>query len=234
MNQKNSFPEKHTDYQGVWIALAIIFLWTINLYTALKVEINYLSPLPYILFLLQIHLYTGLFITAHDAMHHSLAPQNRVLNDTLGRFCTFLYAFFPYQRLFEEHHEHHRYVHTDKDPDYYEGNFWSWYFEFVKHYVSIWQLLCYAISFNLLKLIIPVENLLIFWIAPAIISTFQLFYFGTYLPHKGEHDNKHYSRSQSKNHLWAFMTCYFFGYHYEHHEKPNVPWWKLWRIKEGE
>ncbi len=232
MNEQKNLQGLHTDYQGVWISLLIIFLWNFNLYIGLQLEINYWSPIPYLLFLLQIHLYTGLFITAHDAMHHSLAPKNKKLNDTIGRICTFLYAFFSYRRLFEEHHEHHRYVHTDKDPDYYDGSFWKWYFQFVKHYVNLWQLLGYAISFNVLKLFLPVENLLIFWIIPAILSTFQLFYFGTYIPHKGEHDNKHHSRSQAQNHLWAFLTCYFFGYHYEHHEKPNVPWWKLWKVKE--
>ncbi|WP_208766779.1 fatty acid desaturase [Nostoc flagelliforme] len=23
------------------------------------------------------------------------------------------------------------------------------------------------------------------------------------------------------------MSCYHFGYHQEHHEYPDVPWWKL-------
>ncbi|MCC5658983.1 fatty acid desaturase [Nostoc sp. XA010] len=23
------------------------------------------------------------------------------------------------------------------------------------------------------------------------------------------------------------MSCYYFGYHQEHHEYPDVPWWKL-------
>lgn len=232
MNTKKVIQNSDASYKGIWIALLVISLWGFNLFLGLQREINYLSVFTYLLFLLQIHLYTGLFITAHDAMHHSLAPKNKWINDGIGKLCTFLYAFFPYQRLFEEHHEHHRFVHTDKDPDYYEGSFWQWYFQFVKHYVSIWQLVCYAISFNILRLFIPIENLLFFWITPAILSTFQLFYFGTFLPHKGEHDNKHHSRSQAQNHLWAFLTCYFFGYHYEHHEKPNVPWWRLWRVKE--
>jgi beta-carotene ketolase (CrtW type) len=35
----------------------------------------------------------------------------------------------------------------------------------------------------------------------------------------------------NKNHLVGFFSCYFFGYHYEHHEFPGTPWWKLWRMK---
>ncbi len=67
---------------------------------------------------------------------------------------------------------------------------------------------------------------------PAGLSTLQLFYFGTYLPHMGEETNAHHSHSQSKNHLWAFISCYFFGYHFEHHDSPGTPWWRLWRVKE--
>ena len=69
---------------------------------------------------------------------------------------------------------------------------------------------------------------------PGILATGQLFYFGTYLPHRGSHskENKHKSRSQKLNHAWAFVTCYFFGYHYEHHASPATPWWKLYQKKE--
>jgi beta-carotene ketolase (CrtW type) len=45
-------------------------------------------------------------------------------------------------------------------------------------------------------------------------------------------DNKQQSRSQRKNHVWAFISCYFFGYHYEHHAQPYLPWWKLPQAKE--
>lgn len=233
MNQKTSTDIIPTKYIGVWIAVGMILLWSLNLAVGLQLEVSVTSPLVCFIFLLQIHLYTGLFITAHDAMHHSILPTNKRINDAIGRICTFLYAFFPYQELFEKHHKHHRFVQTEEDPDYHEGSFWTWYGQFLLQYLTIGQFVAYAITFNVLQLFIPIENLLIFWIAPAILSTFQLFYFGTYLPHKGEHDNPHYSRSQAKNHWWAFLSCYFFGYHYEHHDQPNVPWWRLWRVKEG-
>jgi beta-carotene ketolase (CrtW type) len=89
-----------------------------------------------------------------------------------------------------------------------------------------------AIIYNILKLGLPEQNLIMFWVLPSLLSTLQLFYFGTYLPHKGEHQNIHHSKTQSKNHLWAFLSCYFFGYHYEHHNSPGTPWWKLWIEKE--
>ncbi len=221
-----------THNKGILIASIVVACWLLNLSIALHVKLSWASPITYLLFLLQTHLFTGLFITAHDAMHGTIAPHHKTWNDRIGKLCTFLYAFFPYTTLYTEHHKHHRHVHTDDDPDYYEGNFFVWYLQFVKNYVTVWQFIGYAISFNLLKLYFPTENLIVFWIIPAILSTLQLFYFGTYLPHRGEHDNQHQSRSQSKNHLWAFISCYFFGYHYEHHDKPYVPWWQLWKVKE--
>lgn len=214
------------------VALIIMLLWSVSLVLLLNFEISWSNPLVYIGILLQTHLYTGLFITAHDAMHGLVSP-NRRLNHAIGWICAILFSYNFYWRLFPKHHEHHRFVATDKDPDYHESdNFLIWYFSFAKQYVNIWQILLMAITFNILKLFLPTENLIVFWMLPAILSTFQLFYFGTYLPHRGKSDNEHHSKSQEKNHFWAFISCYFFGYHFEHHDSPGTPWWQLWEEKE--
>ena len=218
---------------GVLIALVIIALWFTSLITGLNLTINYSSVWLYLLILLQTHLYTGLFITAHDAMHGTVS-YNRKVNSFLGHFTALLFSYNFYQRLFPKHHEHHRFVATEKDPDYHNGGFFAWYFSFLKQYISWQQIVLMAITFNLLKLVFPVENLILIWMLPGVLATFQLFYFGTYLPHKGNHmkGNKHFSHSQSKNHIIAFLTCYFFGYHYEHHDSPSTPWWQLYKQKE--
>lgn len=220
-------------HTGVIIAFVIILLWSAALITGLTITVDYTSPWPYLLILVQTHLYTGLFITAHDAMHGTVST-NKKLNSTLGHITALLFSYNFYHRLFPKHHEHHRFVATEKDPDYHEGSFFPWYFSFLKQYISWQQIVLMAITFNLLKLIFPVENLILLWMLPGVLATFQLFYFGTYLPHKGHHSdkNRHFSRSQSKNHLWAFLTCYFFGYHYEHHDSPGTPWWQLYKKKE--
>ena len=176
------------------------------------------------------HLYTGLFITAHDAMHGTVSSSPKV-NFFIGQLCTALYAAFSFDKLYKKHHEHHRHVHSENDPDYYQGNFVSWYIHFMKEYLSIWQILIMALVFNVLKLWVDEINLVLFWVIPSLLSTLQLFYFGTWLPHHGEHDNLHQSRSQNKNHFMAFLSCYFFGYHYEHHDAPGLPWWLLWKAK---
>lgn len=221
--------KRHT---GVLVAGLIIAAWFLLLVFLLRFEINFASPLPYLLALLQMHLYTGLFITAHDAMHGVVSP-NRKVNRWIGTMAGLLFAYNFYPRLLRRHHAHHRHVATDQDPDYHSGSFFPWYFSFLKNYISWWQLLLMAITFNLLKLVFPVENVILFWMTPAILATFQLFYFGTYLPHRGEYEpsNPHKSGSQAKNHLYAFLSCYFFGYHYEHHAKPYIPWWQLYKEK---
>ena len=221
--------------KGIWYALMIHILWWSCLTYGMSITFDWSSPLIYLIVLVQTHLYTGLFITAHDAMHGTVSS-NKQINGAIGAFSAILFSFNFYTKLNRKHHEHHRFVATDKDPDYHRGNgsFWPWYLSFVRQYVSIWQILLMAVTYNILKLWLPNENLIFIWMLPAILSTFQLFYFGTYLPHKGEHSqaNMQKSRSQKLNHLWAFMSCYFFGYHYEHHISPNTPWWKLYKRKE--
>lgn len=216
---------------GVFAAFAITGAWLITIVILMKWEISFSNPLLYLMILVQMHLYTGLFITAHDAMHGTVSS-NRRLNDILGQICTILYACFPFRKLYTKHHEHHAYVHTENDPDYHHGSFLIWYFNFIREYISWWQIVLMAIIFNILKIWVAEANLLLFWVLPSLLSTLQLFYFGTWVPHHGEHENKYQSRTQDKNHVYAFLTCYFFGYHYEHHDSPGTPWWRLWRLKE--
>ncbi len=215
---------------GVIVAFGVITVWAACLYVLLNWNFSWANPLTYLMILVQMHLYTGLFITAHDAMHGTVASSAK-LNLAIGQLCTALYAAFPFNKLLKKHHEHHRHVHSELDPDYHEGSFFSWYFKFMKEYLSIWQIVIMAIAFNVLKLWVAEINLLLFWILPSLLSTIQLFYFGTWLPHHGSHDNPHHSRTQRKNHIFAFFSCYFFGYHYEHHESPGLPWWRLWKMK---
>lgn len=226
---KNTEP---IDPKGILIGLSIIVLWLTSLLLLLHWGFSWSNPLTYFAVLLQMHLYTGLFITAHDAMH-GIVSSNKKVNHGIGWLAALLFSYNFYWKLFPKHHEHHRHVATEEDPDYHpSGKFFIWYLSFIKQYVSVWQILLMAITFNILKLFLPVENLIVFWMLPAVLSTFQLFYFGTFLPHRGESDNKHHSHSQRRNHIWSFLSCYFFGYHYEHHDSPGTPWWRLWKVKD--
>ena len=227
---------KKVTYQGVFVALIVILCWTCFLVYNFIVPISWQSPWTYLRILIQAHLFTGLFITAHDAMHGAVYPQNAKVNHGIGRLCTFLFLFNQYKKMRPKHYAHHRHVATDHDPDFHKGNphFFYWYRDFLREYISWKQILLAAITFNVAQIWIPQAQLILYWVIPSILSTFQLFYFGTFVPHMGEHapDNPHFSHSQPNNHLWAFLSCYFFGYHYEHHDSPSTPWWRLWRLKE--
>lgn len=217
-------------HKGLLIACTILILWVFVLAFNLQYELNWSNPFTYLLVLLQTHLYTGIFITAHDSIHGVVVPQNKKLNYWIGFLSATLFSFNNFNVLSTNHHKHHRHSATFEDPDYHDGDpsFIAWYYAFLKEYISWKQILLMAITYNLLKLVFPFENLVVFWMLPAILSTLQLFYFGTYLPHRGEHHNPpHNAKSQKLNHLWAFISCYFFGYHFEHHDKPYLPWWKL-------
>lgn len=222
---------KHT---GVLIGLSIIFLWAISLILNFIFPVVWTNPLTYLRILIQAHLFTGLFITAHDAMHGVVARHNPKLNHLIGRIASGLFIFNEYKKLRPKHYEHHKFVGTEKDPDFHRGkeSFFYWYLDFLKEYISWKQIILAAISFNIVKIWVAEPNLILYWVVASVLGTLQLFYFGTYLPHKGEHDNDHHSSTQKKNHFWAFLSCYFFGYHYEHHDSPTTPWWLLWTKKE--
>jgi len=221
---------------GLLIALIIISLWSFHLiYLLMFVEVSFTSPLMLLHIAIQTYLYTGLFITAHDSMHGQVS-RSRMLNNTFGRLSTWLFAALSYKQLLTKHKLHHQFPGEGGDPDFCTNsqNFWKWWFSFMKNYISWWQFIIMAIVFNILQIWVNQLNLIFFWIVPSILATFQLFYFGTYRPHMCPHTESmlpHNSRTQNANHLWAMLSCYFFGYHYEHHESPKTPWWRLYQIK---
>lgn len=222
---------------GLLSALSIVGLWLGGLVLNLSVipwsEVWVWAPLAVVA---QTFLYTGLFITAHDAMHGVVCHRHPRLNRWIGVFAVTGYALFSFKRLKARHWEHHDHAGTPLDPDFHDEahpGFVRWYLRFLSHYVSLWQIVGMAIVFNILLHGVGIEHwkLLVFWVLPSIASTFQLFYFGTYRTHKKEpgaaFPDAHHARSNDYPAWLSFMTCYHFGYHWEHHEYPHCPWWRL-------
>lgn len=223
---------------GIFIASTVILAWAGHLVWTLSLDsVKFSSAMVYLHILVQAYLYTGLFITAHDSMHGSVA-RNRSVNDAFGQLALWLFAAFSYRPMFKKHMDHHHYPGTAKDPDFSVKSQHPirWFFHFFFNYVTVLQLVTMAALFNIGTYVfgIPMINLIAFWVVPAFLATFQLFYFGTYRPHRLPHTpsmEPHRARTQKKNHLWAMVSCWFFGYHWEHHEFPRMPWWRLYSTK---
>ena len=71
--------------KGLLIAVTIIGLWGLSLTLLLMLDVAHINiALIPIAILCQTFLYTGLFITAHDAMHGSVCPTHRRINNVIG------------------------------------------------------------------------------------------------------------------------------------------------------
>jgi beta-carotene/zeaxanthin 4-ketolase len=217
------------------VAMTIIGVWAISLLNCIQIQIGNTHPIwLFCLVGCQTWLYTGLFITAHDAMHGSIHPSLQ-LNRSIGQLCLWLYAGFDYSQLAVKHHLHHQYPASDRDPDFHDGqisHFWGWYGHFVCEHISWRQLinLVVMLAIYLMFCQFSIANILLFWVVPSLLSSLQLFYFGTFLPHRephGGYTNPHRATTINRSTWWSIITCYHFGYHQEHHESPQIPWWEL-------
>lgn len=184
---------------------------------------------------LQCWLSVGVFIVCHDAMHGSLAPGWQKMNSALGAILLFLYAGFAWRKIRDAHFAHHKHTGKDGDPDFdtaHPTQFWAWYWTFFKRYFG-WQSLLYVhtvVGIYLFVFNIPFMQIFLLYGAPALLSSLQLFYFGTYRPHRhlGEaFADGHNARSDNFSTLASLASCFHFGYHLEHHRRPDVPWWAL-------
>ena len=222
---------------GLMLAAAIIGGWLLlHVFGVLvfrPIGAQWLWALPIVA--VQTWLCVGLFIVAHDAMHGSLAPGRPATGRTVGRIALLLYAGFWMDRLTPKHFDHHRHVGTERDPDFHADaptRLAPWFGQFMRRYFGFREFVVMAaISWAYLLLFhVPLANLLIFWAAPAFLSSLQLFTFGTYLPHRHEaagFADQHNARSNDYGVLLSLLTCFHFGYHREHHLSPGTPWWRL-------
>jgi beta-carotene/zeaxanthin 4-ketolase len=226
--------------RGLIIALMVMMSWLIHLVVLLSLNF---ATTPWMLLigsiLLQTFLDTGLFITAHDAIHGLVYPPNHRINTGLGMLCAIAYAGLPYRKLAQNHWQHHQFPASAHDPDFHfrdsrmleSASFFRWYQHFMGQYLSGQQFTLMAIALFIgLGWGISPFNLLLLWGFPLLLSSLQLFYFGTYQPHRNLTLGKNRNRvnpSQPSPWLVSFVSCYHFGYHHEHHHHPEVPWWGL-------
>lgn len=221
---------------GLIIAFLSITLWSININIGIHVNLSDISWFWLLILILgQTFLNTGLFITAHDGMHGLIYSSNPRLNNFIGSIAVKLYGLFCYKKLRERHLLHHRFPNTALDPDYHNGShssFFLWYGQFMSKYIN-WQELS-KLSLVVVGIAYFGEiswlNLILCWGLPLIFSSLQLFTFGTFFPHRclnTKLETTPQIHSLNFSPFWSFITCYNFGYHWEHHQYPHLPWWQL-------
>ena len=217
---------------GVTLAITLICAWTCTLICAL------VWPPPLLLVplvvLLRTFLCTGLFITAHDAMHGLVDPGRPRVNRALGALAVFLYAGFAWRPLLQAHHQHHARPGTPEDPDFHRGDPrpLPWFLSFMRRYVNLAQLVRVALVFQLLVFVMGggLVEVLLYHSVPALLSAVQLWWFGTFRPHRPRLDgfpDAHHARSEGWPGWATFLSCFHFGLHHTHHLAPWVPWWRL-------
>ena len=175
-------------------------------------------------------------------MHGGLCPGRQRRNDSLGSIALWLYAALPYGPCRRKHHRHHRASGTAEDPDFCpDGQVpaWWWYRQFMAGYLSWRQMAGLLGSWALLMAIFGGQNswiwlnILLFCTLPLLISSLQLFVFGTYLPHRQQRSPVYAAHPASLDlPVWlSLLACYHFGYHRVHHDHPSLRWFELPRMR---
>lgn len=225
--------------KGLGVSAGILLAWLLTLVGCLSLNSG---RQPWwqlvVLILVRTQLQTGLFIVGHDAMHRLLWPGHRRRNDTLGSLVLVLYAALPYRRCHVSHRRHHRKPATVDDPDCPSkrtAGLLRWYQAFMARYLSLRQmaflLAAWATLVVLFAQVTPTAtiNVLLFCTLPLLLSSWQLFMVGTYLPHRSQwHARGHGEPASLDLPPWlSLLACFHFGYHREHHDNPGLPWFDL-------
>lgn len=221
----------------------LILGWGLSL--ALSLETNLTNAplwLLVVLVLLRVQLQTGLFIVAHDAMHGLLVPGRTRWNNAIGAVALLLYAGLPFAACLRQHQRHHLAPGSTQDPDFpidLQAGPLAWYGQFLARYLSPKQMLVLLSSWALLvaftveaaevSLAAASGRILLFVTLPLLLSSLQLFLFGTYLPHRCQRRPQQWAHPLSLNlPPWlSLLACFHFGYHREHHDNPALSWFEL-------
>lgn len=223
---------------GIALAALIAGGWlSVHAYAMFVFELTWTNlPFAIAMGILQCWLSVGVFIVCHDAMHGTLVPGKNKLSAAIATVLLFLYAGFRWRALRDAHFTHHQMSGHAGDPDFDENHptqFLAWYGTFFKRYFG-WQSLLFVhtvVAIYWLVIGIPMVQIVLLYGAPALLSSLQLFYFGTFRPHHHAAAkpfmDSHNARSNDFGSLASLATCFHFGYHLEHHRRPDVPWWAL-------
>ena len=134
---------------------------------------------------------------------------------------------------------------SEADPDFCPTNnrsLLAWLVRFMRNYLNAAQLSRLALVLTVLLLAAQPHQsqqlitVSVVFLLPLLISTGQLFFVGTYLPHRKKHKQTGPEVSIKSLNLHPFVSllaCYHFGYHREHHKHPKAPWYLLPELRTG-
>ncbi|MFU8884339.1 MAG: fatty acid desaturase [Cyanobacteriota bacterium] len=220
--------------RGLRLSALIVTAWLLSLGSLLSVAPGQL-PWPAVAgaVLLRTLLQTGLFIVGHDAMHRVLLPERQAWNDRLGALVLALYAALPYGRCRTNHQHHHQHTATAADPDFHadsRAGALGWYLHFMAGYLTLRQMAWLLGAWGVLAVATGSWlNVLLYCTLPLLLSSLQLFLFGTYLPHRQQ--RQPLARPFPESLHWpvwlSLLACFHFGYHREHHDAPGLAWFQL-------
>ena len=222
---------------------ALILGWGCSLALGLGTTITHDSIwLVLVIVLLRAQMQTGLFIVAHDAMHGLVCPERIKTNHAIGALALMAYAGVSYHRCQRQHQRHHQQPGTAHDPDFPADQRCSvlrWYGQFLLRYLSAGQMLRLLGGWALLVWLTATATsldwraaalrVLLVATLPLVLSSWQLFVVGTYLPHRGQCVPEQNAHPISLNlPPWlSLLACFHFGYHREHHDNPGLNWFQL-------
>ena len=226
-------------HQGLALNAGLVLAWLATLLICVSLDCRHLPWWALsAAVLVRTELQTGLFIVAHDAMHAVLWPSGGPHNDRLGAVVLLLYAALPYQRCKTNHHLHHQATTSAVDPDFPSGltvGVLGWYGQFMAGYLTPAQMVGLVAGWALLGVwftsFTPTAwlNVLLFATLPLLLSSLQLFVVGTYLPHRNQREplGRLHPDSLDLPAWLSLVACFHFGYHREHHDHPELPWFAL-------
>jgi beta-carotene/zeaxanthin 4-ketolase len=242
MEQQFTLPARSAQGMiGLALAAMIAGSWlAIHFWGMFVFELSWVNwPLALAVAAVQCWLSVGVFIVCHDAMHGTLMPGRPKANSAIGAVLLALYAGFAWKQLRDAHLTHHKLAGHPGDPDFdqdHPDDFRRWYATFFKRYFG-WRSLLFVhtvVGIYWLVLDVPMAQIVLLYGLPALGSSLQLFYFGTFRPHRhlpgedrGAFADRHNTRSEDFGTLASLASCFHFGYHLEHHRRPDVPWWAL-------
>ena len=91
-------------------------------------------------------------------------------------------------RCARAHFEHHRRPGSDTDPDFHPGRpraFVPWLIRFFGGYYTHMMLALITVRIWVYVVLgAAPSHIILFWGVPSVLAVFQLFYFGTFLPHR--------------------------------------------------